>query len=136
MRVPLFDDVPNPADEALTPAAARRMTKIELLCAAHEAAKLLRRAVNYKDIDASRVAAAKAVLDRAGFGPTSTIMVDDAKAVDYSQYTHDQLMARAARLYTEIQTRKIGLDARKKLKDETHGDERMNEPVRNDSSVH
>jgi len=56
--------------------------------------EMLMRAIESDDVK-SGVRAAEVILDRAGFGPKSTLVVDDQREADLSQLTEVQLAERA-----------------------------------------
>lgn len=107
--MPLFDpaDLPAPVappSDHLSPAAAHRLTKAILQRAAVKAAEILERTLGDRSMESLQVTAAKAILDRAGFGPGMSIAIDETQ-IDYSQLSQAQLLARLERAKREIEKR-------------------------------
>lgn len=98
----LFEPVPEDEDVSVpvppvpaTPEAARRLTRTELQLAAPSAVRTLKDALT-GSADGDQVKAAIALLDRAGFGPHSTIAVDEMP--DLTRLTPEQISARIKQL--------------------------------------
>lgn len=94
----LFDVIDNPPEvfEYLPPAKVRQLTAEELVKAAYEASKVLGRLVKDPEASQSQIRACQVVLDRAGFGPSQSIAIDDTTGIlNVELMTPDQLAHRA-----------------------------------------
>lgn len=97
MLFPDLPEVPKPSET--------RSVREELRRTALDAVKVLRSAM-HGDGDMVVVRAACAVLDRAGFGPHTTVAVEDNR--DLSRLTTEQLFERAERLRRAIEEQMTG----------------------------
>ena len=131
---------PTPSEDTrstlvVTPQMAQDLTRQELVLSAYDAVRLLRRAVQdplplptnpeeltnlalFQSPSATQVKAAIAILDRTGFGPSSTLMVADE---DLSGKTDDELLAQIEQAYAHL--RAVRMTRRRHARDSPSDDD-------------
>jgi hypothetical protein len=97
---------PEAQAENLDPYMAAYLTKNHLAIACYDAVRLLHAVTRekYSVVTAQQIRAAIAILDRAGFGPTSTVNVRDPE--DLTKLDENQLLQRIDSLRQYLVTKK------------------------------